>query len=438
MPARYIDIQNSLERVDGELGSVKHHKMSLSPFAFFRGSVGLFYQDIASGSLPLPSALKAIPLTTIMGDCHCANFGFISEEGSHSNNIIFSPNDFDDACIGQAGWDLLRFCCSLFLCANYAQALSTGETKDRYIQDKPHKRKAFVSQDTAELAAQAFLNSYVETCQTDRPEIYQLGLDHFEKKHFLFKYFAKAKRRAAGGDDFFHKSTLSKSVNTDTTPICFTGKRQRFETVDKEEYLQIEHTFAPYMDDSILDIVKRVNAGTGSVNMDRYYLLVGPPNAGKDELPLCHLVEIKQQREAAAIHFFPELSPNNRLNPAHLTVMCQRRMQRAPDLVLDEVVWRKSHWLIRSRHHARVGFAPEDIALGKKASQGGFINYAISCGEALALSHCRGDRRSQLFEQAIAESLPKNISAISQTARNYAAQVTKDHQTLQQLLQDKA
>lgn len=434
MSARHLEIQNCLERMDGVLGVAKHHKMSQSPFSFFRGSVSLFYQDIASGNLPLPAALQKIPRTTIIGDCHCANFGFISEEGSHSNNIIFSPNDFDDACIGEASWDLLRFCSSLFLCAAQAQAISAGKLDSKKNQEKPHKHELYASQGTAEQAAQAFLANYIKTCQIDRPEIYQLGLDDFDNKHFLYKYFNKAKCRTAGGKDFYHKSTLVKSVNTDLSPLGFAIKKGRFERLSKEEYIEVDQQFAPYVDDSILDIVKRLNAGTGSVNVDRYYLLVGPRGAGRSELPLCHLVELKQQREAAAIQYFPNLSPNNRLNPAHLTVMCQRRMQRLPDLVLDEAAWRESHWLIRSRHHARLSFAPEDIALGKKASQSGLIDYASACGKALALSHCRGDRRSQFFELAIENNLPQHIETLIKTASDYAAQVTKDHKTLKQLL----
>jgi hypothetical protein len=95
---------------------------------------------------------------------------------------------------------------------------------------------------------------------------------------------------------------------------------------------QLIEVFSPYMDDAVLDVVERVNAGAGSVNMQRYYFLVGPKYfQGKVDMPLCHIVEVKQQREAASINYFSDLIPVNRLNPAHLTVVCQQRMQRAPD-----------------------------------------------------------------------------------------------------------
>jgi len=47
-------------------------------------------------------------------------------------------------------------------------------------------------------------------------------------------------------------------------------------------------------------------------------------------------------------------------------------MQRKPDLVLDEVKFENAHYLIRSRHHAKVGIDPQDIAMGNKAINGGF------------------------------------------------------------------
>ncbi|WP_299977494.1 DUF2252 family protein [uncultured Pseudoteredinibacter sp.] len=431
--ARAREIQDCLERVDQQLGIPKHHKMSRSPFIFFRGSAPLFYQDIASGKLEAPENLLDMPLTTVMGDCHSSNFGFLSEEGSHSSDIIFSPNDFDDACIGQASWDLIRFSCSLFLCADHCQAISEGR-----IEAEEGQGKAFVSQESAELAALAFVRSYVNSCLSSDSKLYQDGLDKVDEQHFLFKSFNKAKRRSAKGDDFYRKSAIAKSVDLGASPLHFALRPDRFETLSPEEYDSIHYDLSPFVDDFILDIVKRLNAGTGSVNMDRYYLLVGPKDANADQLELCHLVEVKQQREAAPIFYFPNLSPNNRLNPAHLTVMCQRRMQRSPDMVLDETEWRDGHWLIRSRHHARLGFDPQDIALGKKACKGGFSDYASACGKALALAHCRGDRRSKLFEQAVQAKLQGHEESIVEAAKSYAAQVVNDCQILNQMLSQKS
>ncbi|MDC0603341.1 DUF2252 domain-containing protein, partial [Aliiglaciecola sp.] len=107
--------------------------MTTSPFVFFRGSSQLFYADIANEVLNLPN--RRWPLTTIMGDCHTSNFGFFTEEGSHGDKVIFAANDFDDACIGDPLWDILRYLVSLELCVEHCKLLSQNKivSEHKYI-----------------------------------------------------------------------------------------------------------------------------------------------------------------------------------------------------------------------------------------------------------------------------------------------------------------
>jgi len=422
MSSRAELVTRELTRIDGvkiRKEEAKYQKMALSPFVFYRGSAQLFYADIASGTLLIPNALKNLPLTCVMGDCHASNFGFLTEEGSHGGSVIFSPNDFDDACIGRPEWDLLRFSTSLALTTQHCrlEADATDEV---------------VTQSQVEQGIESFLKGYLSICELglNGQEHRHMAMDRSALENFsiLSKPFKKAQRRAIGGEQFHLKSTLAKAIKFEGTSLSFKDLEDKFLPLDDALYQELADTFAPYMDDYIWDIVARKNAGTGSVNMSRYYFLIGPKDyKGLEDLALCHLVEVKKQREAAPIYFFPGLSPNNRLNPAHLTIMCQRKMQRFPDLVLDEVEWQNEYWLVRSRHHAKVGIDPEDIALGKKAAlKGGFIDYAVACGKALALAHCRGDKRSLAFEESVVLSLPTCIDEIKLSSLAYAKQVTED------------
>ena len=132
MSERRAQILAELSRLDGatpgqETTIGKHRRMAENPFRFLRGSAQLFYFDLAGGVLQLPGALtEAVPLTTVMGDCHISNFGFMTEEGSHGDDVVFAPNDFDDACIGHAAWDLLRYCSSLFLASDFVAGVNQG------------------------------------------------------------------------------------------------------------------------------------------------------------------------------------------------------------------------------------------------------------------------------------------------------------------------
>jgi uncharacterized protein (DUF2252 family) len=436
MKNRLTFLSKEMSRIDGVVPSAcsaKHQKMCISPFVFYRGSAQLFYADLASGLLVLPSSFSDLPLTTIMGDCHTSNFGFLTEDGSHSNSVIFSPNDFDDACIGHAGWDLLRFCTSVVLCADHCRGTQTG----LYITCEAPLEKPVVSDTQVNEAIHAFLSAYLSTCKggIKSKQHFAMAISNVDSSASMKKRYLKALQRSSGAELFDTKSALAKAIDIEPDGLVFKVNSDKYIVVSSKVKKQLIEVFSPYMDDAVLDVVERANAGTGSVNMQRYYFLVGPKDFhGKVDLPLCHIVEVKQQREAAPIHYFTDLSPVNRLNPAHLTVVCQQRMQRAPDLVLDEVEYQGEHWLVRSRHHARVGFDPEDIAMGNgNVNKQGFVSYAKLCGKALALAHCRGDRRSTRFEQAVSVALSSASDEMLNVAIKYASVVKSDFEHFKKL-----
>lgn len=415
-------------------GLAKHRKMASSPFVFFRGSAQLFYRDLAHEVIRADKDLYRLPKTMIVGDCHTSNFGFLSEEGSHGDSIVFSANDFDDACVGHAGWDLLRFSCSLALCALHCQAVVAGSIDT----DKSYSGKPVISSSDVPTAIQAFLDSYLETCQCslNQDNHYATAIESFSEDHILAKRHARALARAKGGETFAESSSLAKAADLSKSPPRFRSRSERHKPLDEAEYQRVYSVMSPYVDDAVVDIARRLNAGTGSVNMERYYLLVGPRQCDPDlDRGLYHIVEIKQQRKAAPLYYFDDLSPVNRLNPAHLTAVCQRRMQRRPDLVLDEVEFKGVHWLVRSRHHAKVGIDPEHIGIGKRAvKRGGFQQYAACCGRALALAHGRGDRRSTRFEEAALAWIPGLSESICESALSYADRVSADTDILRQLI----
>ena len=424
-------ISEEIKRIDNHAPSrslPKHTKMAHSPFVFYRGSAQLFYADIKAGLINFPKECDSLPLTSVMGDCHTSNFGFLTEEGSHGDTVIFSPNDFDDACVGKAQWDILRYLVSLQL----AQLHCSGIVQGKYFGEDFDTTKPVVTHQQVISAQHAFIKRYVATCKRVIEDASTLNeaIDYCpdDVPSKLAKLYKKAKARSAGGEDFTVKSALAKAVSFNGTTLGFKPNNEKFETLSEGEYKTLHEAFAPYMDDSIVDIVKRLNAGTGSVNMARYYFLVGPSKPHSEtSFAHCHIVEVKQQRVAAPIYYFPNINPVNGLNAAHLTARCQRRMQRKPDLVLDEVKFENAHYLVRSRHHAKVGIDPHDIAMGKKAINGGFEYFAELCGYSLALAHCRGDRRSTRFAQSASSILSQTESLFLKTANLYAEQVVEDH-----------
>ncbi|MBU2977117.1 DUF2252 domain-containing protein [Alteromonas sp. C1M14] len=406
----------------------KHAKMASAPFLFFRGSAHLFYADLAAKHVSLPEALHTLPLTCVVGDCHTANFGFMTEEGSHGDEVIFAPNDYDDACVGHAGWDILRFMVSVMLAKDHCQGIKSG----KYHSEKNTTNKPTIDEDHAFLALDAFIDGYLMVIQRvhDDPATLDDAVDDIVPGTRLHKYYRKACERAAGGPDFLTKSALAKAVQMGEEGLGFRRNSEKFSPLASHYYQEVYKAFSPYMDEDVIDIVERNQAGTGSNNLKRFYFLVGPSKPHNEEsFARSHIVEVKQQREAAPLAFFPNLTPVNRLNPAHLTARCQRKMQRRPDLLLDEVEWQDHHWLVRSRHHARVCISPEDIGIGNRSVEGGFVDFAQLCGESLALAHARGDRRSVSFEHRVLKTLADCRDELIDTATAYANQVIQDHES---------
>jgi uncharacterized protein (DUF2252 family) len=86
-----------------ELVAVRHGRMLVSPFAFFRGA-----------ALPMASDLATTPTSglrvQLCGDAHLSNFGVF---GSPERRLVFDVNDFDETLPGPFEWDVKRLVASL-------------------------------------------------------------------------------------------------------------------------------------------------------------------------------------------------------------------------------------------------------------------------------------------------------------------------------------
>jgi uncharacterized protein (DUF2252 family) len=102
---------------------VKFRKMAATPFAFYRGTAGLFYADLTAApydSYGTPFLNDRTSRVWIHGDLHAENFGtYLNAEG----RLVFNVNDFDEAYVGAFTWDVQRLAASVAL-IGYAKALS--------------------------------------------------------------------------------------------------------------------------------------------------------------------------------------------------------------------------------------------------------------------------------------------------------------------------
>ena len=86
-----------------ELLPVRHGRMLVSPFTFYRGA-----------ALPMAADLATTPTTGLQvqlcGDAHLSNFGAFA---SPSRRLVFDVNDFDETLPGPFEWDVKRLAASL-------------------------------------------------------------------------------------------------------------------------------------------------------------------------------------------------------------------------------------------------------------------------------------------------------------------------------------
>jgi uncharacterized protein (DUF2252 family) len=86
-----------------ELVPIRHGRMAVSPFSYFRGAALPMASDLAATS---HSGL----IVQLCGDAHLSNFGMF---GSPERHLFFDVNDFDETAPGPWEWDVKRLAASL-------------------------------------------------------------------------------------------------------------------------------------------------------------------------------------------------------------------------------------------------------------------------------------------------------------------------------------
>src|ERR1700712_2657558 len=104
-PVDSLVAQNVTREVD--LVPVRHGRMALSPFTFYRGAAKIMATDLAA----TPTAGLTVQLC---GDAPLSNFGAFA---SPERKLLFDLNDFDETLPGPFEWDVKRMAASFTIAA---------------------------------------------------------------------------------------------------------------------------------------------------------------------------------------------------------------------------------------------------------------------------------------------------------------------------------
>ena len=107
--AATILAQNQIRVPD--LVPIRHHRMAVSPWNYYRGAAAVMAGDLASKP---HSGL----MVQLCGDAHVLNYGLWA---TPERNLSFDLRDFDETVPGPFEWDIKRFAASLVVAARENQ-----------------------------------------------------------------------------------------------------------------------------------------------------------------------------------------------------------------------------------------------------------------------------------------------------------------------------
>ena len=282
---------------DPERLAMKLAKMRSSPFIFLRGACHLFYERLPAQEPVFTQA----PAVWLCGDLHLENFG--SYKGDN-RLAYFDINDFDEAALGPCTWDLVRFLVSVMLglldqsrsfIDGYAAALQDGKAR-------------WVDRDASEGLVQDLLASL------------------------------RARKRA----DYLDSRTTHKSG-----PRRLKLGRRALEATEagRATVTTFLRNFAQAQPDPdffrVLDVARRI-AGTGSLGVDRYVVLV----EGKGSPDGNYLLDLKEAMPSSPGALLSAAQPAWASEAARV-VACQQRCQGIPMAFLNAVAMEGRPYILR-------------------------------------------------------------------------------------------
>jgi uncharacterized protein (DUF2252 family) len=230
-PVDLLEQQNTDREQD--LVPVRHGRMMVSPFTFYRGAARVMAEDLKD----TPTAGLTVQLC---GDAHLSNFGVF---GSPERRLVFDLNDFDETLPGPFEWDVERMAASFVVAA---------------------RNNGFTPAD-ARAAALASVAAYREAmagfAQQGTMDIWYASLD--EDK-------IKAAVRDAG--KAVAKSSAAKSTGTKSTAAKTKADGDRAKLVKLAEKRVGEAAAKAHTRDSLQALSK-----LGELNDGRYRIVNQPP-----------------------------------------------------------------------------------------------------------------------------------------------------------------
>ena len=381
-----------------ELIPVRHGRMAVSPFTFYRGAALPMAADLAAG----PSTGIVVQLS---GDAHLSNFGlFASPERAE----LFDINDFDETLQGPFEWDVMRLAASIVV---------AGRSRGFVGHDNRHAVHRAASSYRQRMAAYAamraidvYYSSVAVTGILDfvdkraRPMIESAlhSAAHHDSLHQLPKLteLIDGRRRIVDRPPLIVHRRDTPQPLADAAMAAYRGSLAEERRVLLDRYALVDYA---------LKVV-----GVGSVGLGAFALLL---QGGSDDDPL--FLQVKEAQASVLERF---LGPSENATHGERVVAGQRRLQAASDVLLGSFVGDHGrHWYVRQLGDQKASAVVEAMTTEDLATWGEL------CGWALARGHARSGEPSTIAGYlGVDDGFDHALASFAET---YADQTERDFAT---------
>ena len=426
-PVGLLEEQDAVREED--LVPVRHGRMMVSPFTFFRGAAKIMAADLKD----TPRAGLTVQLC---GDAHLSNFGIFA---SPERTLLFGLNDFDETLPGPFEYDVKRMSASFTIAARN-NGFSKGEAREATLASVRAYRTTmaeFAEMSTMEIWY-AHLSEETLLAAIDRQV--SAKKDKSNKKATKGATLTRgqeksAKKQAAKArtrDSLQALSKLGELVNgqyriVSQPPIVIPVREWEATYGLSADELQhaIHQQFRAYratlQEDrrhllekfQVIDVARKV-VGVGSVGTRAFIVLL----QGRDQQDPLFL----QVKEATASVLEDHLPKSRHKQPGERVVQGQRMMQAASDIYLGWTKGQQENRYLYWRQLRDMKGSAEVEAM----QPGALAFYAHWCGWTLARAHARsGDPIAITAYLGKSDDFDQSITDFS---ARYADQNDRDYQ----------
>lgn len=337
-------------------------------------------------------------------------------------------DDFDDAIIADYQFDLWRPAISLVL----------------DLKQRPYY-KTELAEKAVRLLGQAYLQGIIES-ETDSaayriknaPKPIKKFLKKVHKKNSRLTMLAKWTTPDLNSFNYDNPKLMALS---DNVKASLTGALLDYHRSQQPVTQTLTSRF------EVIDLAKRVKAGTGSLGNQRYYALIqgansqdSTQNSMQDTRPTDNIIlDIKQQQQPAAIRCIPAIERNwytNQFNnEAQRHAQAYLAIAEHPDTWLGWLAFNDNVYSVRERSPFK-----KDFPTHKLFDSQDYLTMAKIWGNILGKEHARGSTQVQepnhQFIQYVKHELMDNqqdfITLLSSVSKHYAICVEQDWQYFRQ------